>query len=152
MKEVYSIKEAKLKIEHFCAYQERCHEEVRAKLISLKVYGDDLESMIGRLIENNFLNEERYAKAYAGGKFRQLQWGKIKIIQQLKFRKISEYCIREAMKEIDDDSYLRTLQSLLAKRWEQVKTDKNRIGKTTQFLISKGFEPDLVWREIKSLQ
>jgi len=141
--------EAFSKLLKYCTYQERCHEEVRAKLISLKVYGSELEEVMSRLIENNFLNEERYAKTYAGSKFRQLQWGKTKIIQQLKFRKVSEYCIKEALKEINDDDYIKTLKTLAEKRKKQVKGDKNHVQKTVQFLISKGFEPDLVWKEVK---
>ena len=82
--------EAFSKLLKYCSYQERCHEEVRAKLISLKVYGNDLDNIITRLIEHNFLNEERFAKTYAGSKFRQMQWGKTKITYQLKFKKISD--------------------------------------------------------------
>jgi regulatory protein len=142
--------EAFSKLLKYCSYQERCHEEVRAKLISLKVYGNDLDNIITRLIEHNFLNEERFAKTYAGSKFRQMQWGKTKITYQLKFKKISDYCIREAMKEIDDASYMKTLRQLLEKRKLQIKDDRNWLHKTAQHLIGKGYEPDLVWRELKA--
>ncbi len=141
--------EAFNKLLKYCTYQERCHEEVRSKLLSLKVYGNDLEQVMSRLIEHHFLNEERYAKTYAGSKFRQMQWGRIKITLQLKFRKISEYCIREAMKEIDQDDYIKTLRQLIEKRKQQVKGDRNAIHKTAQHLIGKGYEPDLVWKELK---
>ncbi len=141
--------EAFTKLLKYCTYQERCHEEVRSKLISLKVYGNDLENVLSLLIEKDFLNEERYAKTYAGSKFRQMQWGKTKILHQLKFRKISDYCIREAMKEIDNDDYLKTLQQQLEKRKKQVSSDKNWVHKTAQYLIGKGYEPDLVWKELQ---
>ncbi len=142
--------EAFSKLIKYCTYQERCHEEVRKKLLTLKVYGAELENIISRLIENNFLNEERFAKTYAGSKFRQVQWGKTKIRQALKFRKVSEYCIKEAMKEISDEDYLKTLRQLIDKRKKQVEGDKNAFQKTVQHLIAKGYEPDLVLREIKS--
>jgi regulatory protein len=142
--------EAFSKLLKYCTYQERCHEEVRTKLLSLKVYGNDLENIMSRLIENGFLNEERYAKTYAGSKFRQMGWGRTKIMYQLKFRKISDYCIREAMKEINEEDYIRTLRAQLEKRKKQVEGDKNWIHKTVQHLISKGFEADLVWKELKN--
>nr|HPR30119.1 RecX family transcriptional regulator [Chitinophagales bacterium] len=91
------------KLRHYCAYQERCHEEVRTKLLSLKVYGDRLEEVISQLVQEDFLNEERYAKAYAGGKFRMQKWGRERIRKELRFRKISEYCIRQAMEEIPEE-------------------------------------------------
>lgn len=140
--------EAFQKLMKYCTYQERCHEEVRSKLISLKVYGDDLERVISRLIEHDFLNEERYAKLYAGSKFRQLHWGRTKITAQLKFRKISEYCIREAMKEIDETAYLRTLRELIKKRKPARGFDPATRSKTAQYLISRGFESPLVWQEL----
>jgi regulatory protein len=133
----------------YCTYQERCHTEVRSKLISLGVYGNELENMILKLIENGFLNEERFARIYAGGKFRQLHWGRNKIIQQLKFRNISPYCIREAMKEIDEESYLRVLRKEIAKRRPAPTADRKINFKTAQYLISRGFEPELVWQELQ---
>ena len=142
--------EAFNKLLKYCTYQERCHNEVRTKLLSLKIYGNELENIISRLIEHDFLNEERFAKTYAGSKFRQMQWGRTKIIYQLKFRKISEYCIREAMKEIGDEDYLKSLRGQIEKRMKQVSKDKNPIQKTAQYLIGRGFEPELVWKELKS--
>ena len=90
---------------HYCQYQERCHSEVRNKLYELGCNKDDVEQHIIDLIETGILNEERFAKAYAGGKFRMKQWGREKIRQQLKFRKISEYCIRKGLAEIDGNEY-----------------------------------------------
>lgn len=141
--------EAFSKLLKYCTYQERCHEEVRSKLLSLKVYGNDLENILSRLIQNDFLNEERFAKTYAGSKFRQMGWGRTKIIYQLKFRKISEYCIREAMKEISPEDYLKTLKSELLKKKKLVLKDKNWQYKTAQYLIGRGYEAELVWRELK---
>jgi regulatory protein len=123
---------------------------VRAKLLSLKVYGNDLENLMSRLIENDFLNEERFAKTYAGSKFRQMHWGRTKIKYQLKARKVSDYCIKEAMKEITEADYLKTLNYELEKKKKLTAKDKNWIQKTAQYLIGRGFEADLVWRVVKA--
>jgi regulatory protein len=104
-KKYISKDDALLKLQAYCAYQDRCHSEVRSKLLDLGIYGDDLEDIIVALIEDNFLNEERYARSYARGKFRIKQWGRLRIRRELKFRKISDYCIRKAMEEIDENDY-----------------------------------------------
>jgi len=102
----YSISEALVKAQKYCAYQERSHTEVRTKLLNLGQRGHDLEEIMTTLIEKGFLNEERYAVAYAGGKFRIKQWGKNKIVQQLKMRHISDYSIKRSMQQIEDDVFL----------------------------------------------
>ncbi len=138
------------KLRHYCAYQERCHEEVRTKLLSLKVYGNELEEIINKLIEDDFLNEERYAKAYAGGKFRIKKWGRGKIIQGLKAHKISEYCINKALKEIESSDYEKTLHTLVLsalKRYDAKNIFETK-SKTATYLIGRGYEPELVWDKI----
>lgn len=134
----------------YCAYQERCHEEVRTKLLSLKVYGKELEAIMSKLIEEDFLNEERFAKAYAGGKFRMLKWGREKIICELKARKVSTYCINIALQEIDTEDYETAFQKLLQTAFKKYKSanpleTKNKVAK---FLITKGYEKNLVWKHI----
>ena len=94
-------KEAIDKLQRFCIYRDRCHSEVRSKLLQLKVFGDDLEEVISELIRTDYLNEERFSVNYARGKYRTKNWGKNKIIQELKKRSISNYCIKKALKEID---------------------------------------------------
>jgi regulatory protein len=143
--------EALQKLIKYCSYQERCHNEVRTKLIGLKVYGEDLENIMLRLIELGFLNEERYAKTYAGGKFRQLGWGRNRIISHLKFKNVSPYCIAEAMKEIDEEDYIASIKKQSEKRMRQLKSDPRKIYKTIQYLISRGFESDLV-KKLLSLE
>lgn len=141
------------KLRHYCAYQERCHEEVRTKLLSLKVYGDALEEIINKLIEEDFLNEERFAKAYAGGKFRMKKWGRGKIIQGLKARKISDYCIKQGMTEIPEDDYQKTLQSLVKstiKKYHSGNVFETK-SKTASYLIGRGYESELVWDVIQRL-
>ena len=105
MKKYISQQEALISLQKYCAYQERCHREVRTKLLSLGIYGEHLEEIIGNLIEEDYLNELRFAKTYARGKFRMKAWGRIKIIQSLKQKGITDYCIKEAMKEINIDDY-----------------------------------------------
>ena len=108
--------EKKAAILHYCKYQERCHSEVRNKLYELGFTTPEVEQQIAGLIETGVLNEERFARAFAGGKFRMKQWGREKIKQQLKLRKISDYCIKKAMTEIDGDDYDETLNKLAYKK------------------------------------
>lgn len=103
------------KLQKYCAYQDRCHQEVRRKLLGLEVYGDDLEEVIYELVQDNFLNEERFARSFARGKYRIKKWGKYRIKSELKQRQISDYCIRKAMTEIDEEEYQQNLISLVAK-------------------------------------
>ena len=125
-------------IEHYCRYQERCHKEVRNKLYELGCKTPEVEEHIAELIEKDLLNEERYARAIARGKFRMLQWGKIKIVQQLKFQQISEYCIKKGLSEIDEDEYQQTAKELAAKKSRELRGEKKqyilkqkKLGETT---------------------
>lgn len=133
-------------MQRYCAYQERCHQEVRHKLLKIKVFGDDLEEIIGDLVQDNFLNEERFARSYARGKFRIKQWGRVRIKNELKRREISDYCIRKAMSEIEDDAYLRTAEELaqrLLRSYEQPITFADR-QKAMQRMVRRGYEYGLV--------
>ncbi len=140
------------RMQKYCAYQERCHSEVRHKLLSLGIYGDALEEIIFDLIQENFLNEERFARSYARGKFRIKQWGRNKIIKELKVRQVSEYCIRMALEEIDEEEYLQTLKKLARKKWSEYRGMKNfeRKGRLARYLASRGFESELIWAELKN--
>jgi len=144
------LDEALEKLKRYCAYQDRCHQEVRTKLLSLKVYGDDLEEIISELISDNFLNEERFARSFARGKFRLKSWGRNKIVLNLKQKNISDYCIRKALAEIEEDDYVETLASLINK--QRIKYDEGNTyelkQKLARYLINKGFEPEIVWEEI----
>lgn len=144
--EKYSFLEAKQKIESYCAYQERCAFEVKSKLISLGQDNENIDILVAHLIESNFLNEERFAQAFASGKFRIKRWGKIKIKSELKQRKISTYSINVAIKEIDDHEYLKTLYNLAGSKIKSVKakSDFDKKVKVSRFLASKGFESDLI--------
>ena len=143
--------EALLKLQRYCVYQDRCHKEVRTKLISLGIYGDDLEEVIVELISDNFLNEERFARSYARGKFRMKRWGKIRIRRELKFRGISAYCLKKAMEEIDDTEYTNTIFTLFEKkdRTLREKDFYKRQTKIGQYVIGRGFESFLVWELVR---
>ena len=147
-----STKEATLKAANFCAYQERSQQEVRNKLYDYGLHQVEVDEVLSDLITQGFVNEGRFAKAYAGGKFRMKQWGRIKILQGLKRHKISEYCMKMAMNEIDDDTYKTTLAELLKKKSLTFKSDNDfeRKTKIARYAIGRGFESELVWEVIKS--
>lgn len=135
------------KIKHFCAYQERSHLEVRLKLIELKIFGEDLENVLSVLIEENFLNEERFACAIARGKFRIKKWGRNKIKQALFQHQVSTYCVKKAMKEIDEQEYVETLNKLAEKKWEELKSTRNKftkMAKLKNYLLQKGYEYEYI--------
>ena len=131
------------KAQHYCAYQERCHQEVKNKLYELGCNTDTVNEVMVRLIETNFLNEERFAKAFAGGKFRTKKWGRLKIKRELTARKISDYCIKAAMKEIDDKDYWECLVQLIEKKLP-TKSDWKDQQKIITCLMSRRFELDLI--------
>ncbi|MBK9492155.1 MAG: RecX family transcriptional regulator [Haliscomenobacter sp.] len=135
------------KLQRYCAFQERCHQEVRQKLYELSVYGDLQEEIVAELISDNFLNEERFARTYARGKFRSRSWGRIRIQQELKQRKVSDYCIRKGMEEIEEEEYLKALQKIIAKKQAELGGEEEFTArqKTAQYAMRKGFESELIW-------
>lgn len=139
------------KLRRFCVYQDRCHQEVRTKLLSLKVYGDELEEIMSELISENFLNEERFARSYCRGKYKIKKWGRNKIRQELKKRRISEYCIKKGMTEIEEDIYLENLNHLIEKKSREYRGKPNIKDKLGKFLITKGYESYMVWDRLKHL-
>ncbi|MCB0642448.1 MAG: RecX family transcriptional regulator [Phaeodactylibacter sp.] len=147
-------KEAALaKLQRYCAYQDRCHQEVRNKLLDLGIYGEDLEDIIAELITEGFLNEERFARSFVRGKYRMKQWGRTRIRQELKVRKISDYCIRKGLEEVDEQEYLEILQRLLEKKAEQLTggTSFEKNTKLYQFALRRGFESELIATTLKEL-
>lgn len=147
-----SKEQALQKLRHYCSYQERCHAEVKEKLYSFGLYKQVVEECISQLIEENYLNEERFAIQFAGGKFRMKQWGRQKIKQALKLKRVSEYCIRKAIQEIDEEDYYKILGKLASQKWRTVKgpgiTRFVKVQKTTTYLLQRGFEPELVRKAI----
>jgi len=138
------------KLQKYCAYQERCHQEVRMKLLKLKVYGDDLEEIMADLVKDNYLNEERFARAYARGKFRIKSWGRIRIKNELKRRQISAYCMRKAMSEIDDEAYekvsVEVAKSLMRRYKDLGDFEKKR--KVIAGMQRRGYEYEVIERAL----
>jgi len=142
----YTVDEARLALEKYCIYQDRCHQEVLNKLYKMNMIAEAQEVILLHLIQHKFLNEERFAKSFARGKFYQKKWGKIKIINQLKFKRISAANIKTALKEIDEDDYLEVLKALVDNKLRQVKSTNifEKRKKVIYFLQSKGYEISLI--------
>lgn len=143
------------KLQHYCAYAERCHQDVVSKLYELNVWKKEHDAILAALIEDNYLNEERFAKSFAGGHFRTKQWGRNKIVQALKQRGVSPYCIRAGLREIEDADYRDTAQKLFNHKWEQLKGTPNRfvkMKKASDYLLQKGYETQLVNALINAVQ
>ena len=142
------------KLRQYCAYQERSHQEVQQKLWDLGVWRSEHDEIIATLIEEDYLNEERFAIQYAGGKFRMKDWGRKKIYYGLKEKKVSEYCIKKAMKEIDEEQYEKKLLQLAEKKYALLKGEQYLIRqkKTMDYLLQKGYEPELISRAIKQVK
>lgn len=142
------------KLKQYCAYQERCHSEVQQKLWDLGVGRSVHDEIISNLIEENFLNEERFAIQFAGGKFRMKGWGKRKIEYALKDKGVSSYSIKKGLKEIDTDAYERTLEQIAEKKYEILNGESllSRKKKTMDYLLQKGYEMDLVNRVMNNLK
>jgi regulatory protein len=153
-KKKYTPAQAFLKISGYCAYQERSHKEVRNKLFDYGLYGSEVEEMLTRLITEGFLNEERFAKAFAGGKFRMKKWGRNKIAHELEAHAVTGRCIQKGLDEIDDREYTKVLRTIIEKKWSQV-ADENafrRKDKVARFAIGKGYESSLVWAILKEMK
>nr|WP_288833327.1 regulatory protein RecX [uncultured Flavobacterium sp.] len=154
MKDVFTIKEAIQKIEHYCAYQERCHQEVEQKLRNMKMDSDKIDHIIAHLINENFLNEERFACSFARGKHRIKHWGKIRITNELKFRGINQTLINIALKEISPEEYYSTFDTLANRNWESI-MEKNALKKRKKFcdfMLRRGFESNLIYDKVCELE
>lgn len=150
----YTINEAQGKLEHYCAYQERCHKEVVEKLWDMKMIPQAIDSIIVHLIENNYLNEERFACSFARGKHRIKFWGKIRIVNELKSRNISQYNINTALKEISTQEYATTFHLVSERHWNSI-AEQNPLKKRKKFcdfLLRKGFESNLIYEKLKDLE
>jgi len=148
-----SVAEARQKIYHYCAYQERSHQEVKDKLYGYGLYGNEVDELLSHLITEGYLNEERFAKAFAGGKFRMKQWGRLKIVHELEAKGLTQNCIKSGLKEIDDADYETTLRFLVEKKSGALEEENTFVkrDKVAQYVIQKGYEPELVWRFVKLL-
>ncbi|MBN2868821.1 MAG: regulatory protein RecX [Flavobacteriaceae bacterium] len=153
MNNSYTLEEAKKKLEHYCAYQERCHKEVTQKLMQMQMIPEARDYIIVHLLEHNFLNEERYAKAFVSGKFNIKKWGKRRLKLELKRKDISNYNIDNALKIIDEVDYFRTFNQLAEKKLESIKETNTfkKKKKLIDYLLYRGWETHLVYNKVNEL-
>ncbi|HZW78191.1 MAG TPA: regulatory protein RecX [Flavobacteriaceae bacterium] len=150
-KKTYTVEEAIGRMERYCAYQERCHKEVEQKLWEMQMIPEARDHIILHLIQHDFLNESRFAQAFARGKFRTKKWGKIRIVQELKLRNISAYNIKLALKEIPDSDYYATFEQLFQKRMAQLSQERDgakKRKKLVDYLFYRGWESEMVYDAI----
>ena len=153
-KSTSSVEDILQKMEYYCSYQERCHIEVSEKLRGFVLNQAEKDRIIVHLIESNFLNEERFASIFSISKFHQKKWGKIRIKNELKARKISDYLVTKALKEIPSEEYEMTFETLAEKHWESI-TEKNDLKKRKKFcdyLLRKGWESERIYEKVKELE
>ena len=146
----YTVEEAGKRMQQFCAFRERCHKEVVQKLREMGMIPQAIDKIVVSLIEEGFLSEERFAREFALGKFRQKHWGRSRIRRALQERDISEYLIRKALGEIDQETYLTSFDILAEKRWEALKPEKNlqkKKKKLVDYLLYRGWESELVYNK-----
>jgi regulatory protein len=150
----YTPKEALIKAAAYCAYQDRTQQEVRDKLYSYGLEPDDVEELVVRLSQEKLIDEERYAQSYVRGKYGLKKWGRRKIMRGLKSKGISDYCIKQGLKEIDPEAYEQNLLHLLEKKnaTEKEKNPYTRRQKLTYYLLSKGYENDLIQDALKGIE
>ncbi len=153
-KKQLTIEQAKDKLERYCAYQERCHFDVKKKLWDLGFWGDWAESVIEHLIDENFLSEERYVCSFVRSKFIYKKWGRRKILMKLKEKRVSQRLIDHGFKEIDEADYLATLDTLIEKKRKLIREENpfKKNQKLANYLIQKGYEIGLIWKKIKMLE
>ena len=148
-----TLLEAKQKMERYCVYQDRCHKEVISKLKEMRMIPEAIDSIMAHLINENYLNEERFAQSFARGKFNNKKWGKKRIVNELKLREISKFNIQTALKEIDEKDYYKTLDELAKKRLTQI-TETNvfkKRKKLADYLLYRGWESQLVYEKVMEL-
>ncbi len=146
--------EARQKLRHYCAYQERCHQEVRDKAYSFGLRKTDVEELVAELIQEDYLNEQRFASAFAGGRFRLKHWGRTRIRYELRQRQVSEYCITRALREIDEEAYQQVLGQLAEKKLASLAGEPwpSRDKKTFDYLLQKGYEPELIRAQMENVR
>lgn len=142
------------KIKHYCAYQERSHNEVKNKLYGFGLYKSEVEELLSKAIEEDYLNEERFAEMFAGGKFRMKHWGKVKILYELRQKGVSSYNINRALKAIPDEDYRKCLQKLAGEKWNALQGEHplSRQAKTTSYLQQKGYELPLIQQTVQAIR
>ncbi len=150
---VFTIDEIKRKLEQYCVYQDRCHQEVEKKLREFRLIDIAKEEILLHLMQEGFLNEERFAKSFARGKFRIKKYGKLRIVRALRFRDISAYNIKTALKEIDEEEYVKTAYALVEKKNDALSEAHSikKKKKIIDFMLRKGYEYPLIQEAMKSI-
>jgi regulatory protein len=152
-KKSFTVDELQKKMEYYCVYQDRCHQEVERKMTEYQLIPEAKEKILLHLMHHNFLNEERFSRSFARGKFRIKNWGKQRIVRELKNKNISNYNIKSALKEINEDEYLQTIYRITENRNNSI-TEKNiykRKKKLQDFLLRKGYEYDLIFKTVNAV-
>jgi len=149
----YTVEEALLKLQNYCSYQERCHQEVRQKLIGMRMIPEAIDNIIVHLLEHNFLNEERFAKTYVSGKFRIKKWGRRRLTLELKKKDVSKFNINQALSEINEGEYIETFNALAEKKFKNInETNKlKKKKKLANYLLYRGWESHLVYDKVNQL-
>ena len=152
-KKSYTVEEALTKLQNYCAYQERCHQEVHRKLTQMRMIAEAIDSTIVSLIQHNYLNESRFAKSFVRGKFRIKKWGKRRLTLELRKRDISKVNIREALEEIDEYEYIEAFNALAEKKFESIKESNTlkKKRKLADYLLYRGWESHLVYDKVNQL-
>ena len=152
-KKTYTLQEATKKLEHYCAYQERCHQEVRQKLETMYMIPEAIDVIIVHLLEHNFLNEERFAKTFVSGKFKIKKWGRRRLSYELKKKDISKVNINQALTTIQEEEYIEVFNDLAEKRLHSIK-EKDKFKKKKKlidYLLYRGWESHLVYEKANEL-
>ena len=149
----YTVAEALDKLRNYCAYQERCHKDVKDKLRTMGMIAQASDQIIGTLVSENYLNETRFAQQFASGKFSIKHWGKVRIKRELNIRGVSDYDINNAIKTIEAGAYLDKIQAISDKKWQQLDRYSGQIKKQKlfQYLAYRGWETELIYQQINRL-
>ena len=153
LQKTYSVDEATKRLENYCTYQDRCHQEIERKLMEMRMIPEAREKIILHLLQHDFLDEERFAKAFVRGKFRIKKWGRQRLSLELKKRKIHPNLIDLALKEINDEDYIDTFNILAEKKFETInsKNKRQKKKKLADYLFYRGWESHLVFDKIREL-
>tara|TARA_B100001173_G_scaffold66780_1_gene56515 strand:- start:3870 stop:4334 length:465 start_codon:yes stop_codon:yes gene_type:complete len=148
-----TVKEIEGKLQYYCSYQDRCHKEVKAKLKSFKISSEELNEIVSNLIKDNYLNESRFSKSFVRGKFNIKNWGRVRIINELKLRNISIYNINLGLKEIDDQDYINKLEDIFNKKLSSLSNLNSNLKKKKiiSYLLYRGWESNLIYSKANEI-
>jgi|TARA_B110000438_G_scaffold179900_1_gene171915 regulatory protein len=148
-----TLKEIEGKLQYYCSYQDRCHKEVTEKLKKFNVKQHESNQIISNLINDNYLNESRFSESFVRGKFKIKNWGKIRIISELKRRNISPYNITLGLKEVEDQDYLNKFEEIFKKKLSSLNNLSSDVKKKKiiSYLQYRGWESNLIYSKINEI-